>query len=106
VCFSERIQTVIKDIQIFVATTSMLNTIISVFRFPVNLKKIIKAKFPIFENIDCPSFQSLITIALGCDINLYPKITPKEILDTLKTDNISKCLPCFEKDNDIKILKK
>jgi hypothetical protein len=49
-------------------------------------EKIITAKYPVFDGVDCPRVKALIAVALGCDVNLNSIITPAPLLSFLKSD--------------------
>jgi hypothetical protein len=87
--FKNNKQPTIDECEIFVATKTTLDNIISFLNIPVQSDNFIPAKSPVFDNIpDCARFRSLLAVSLGCDAHFYNIFTPTKITQVLADDSI------------------
>jgi hypothetical protein len=79
-------QTIIENIEIFVANKNVMEETISMLYLPNDSEKLVNARYPVFDDVDCPRVRALIAVALGCDVNLNSIITPAPLLSFLQSD--------------------
>jgi hypothetical protein len=66
-------------LDIFTPSTTTINNILNVLHLPNEPSNLIKPKFAIFDDVQCPRLRSLYAVGLGCDVNLHSVVTPSKL---------------------------